>query len=316
MHPPLLRRLPALLRPLQASIPSRRNLTTTTTLQTESQQQPPPPDPPTEPSEPHLKPPTTESPLFYPPSTSPHTSLPSFLSHASRVGLDPSSTVYVGTHFEYTAITSLSRLRFSLQRVGGRSDFGIDLLGTWSLPARDPLRVLVQCKVARTKVMAGPRFIRELEGAFAGAPAGWRGKGVIGVLVTEQVATKGIRDAIGRSKWPMVFVTCSRAGIVTQFLWNRAAAEEGLLDLAVGVRYNFVEGEEVKEVVLTWKGKSIPPAKEEKEKGQKTRSKGIPSAAEEEGKGVKVEEVAPLAEEEGKKERKPRGRPKKIKSDD
>ncbi|KAK0735902.1 hypothetical protein B0T21DRAFT_272202, partial [Apiosordaria backusii] len=168
--------------------------------------------------------------------TNNHNSLSTFLSHASRTNLDPSSTVYIGTHYEYTAILSLSRLCFTLYRVGGKSDYGIDLLGFWSpVPgATTPLKVLVQCKVTKT---VKPNFIRELEGAFIGAPPGWRSKGVIGALVAEKTATKGVRDAIGRSKWPMVYVVCSREGVVSQMLWNQKAVEEGGLEgLGVGSR--------------------------------------------------------------------------------
>jgi len=131
--------------------------------------------------------------LVYPPSPSAHHSdLRSFELYLSQNNLDVSKTVHVGTHYEYTTISSLSRLGFSLHRVGGRSDCGIDLLGIWSLPPLSdfpPIRVIVQCKVRQKP---GPQHIRELEGAFIGAPAGWRGKGVVGLLMTDRVATKGI----------------------------------------------------------------------------------------------------------------------------
>lgn len=209
----------------------------------------------------------TPPPLIYPPSPSPHHSdLPSFLAYASRVDLDPTSNVYVGTHFEYTVLTSLARYGFSLRRVGGVSDCGIDLLGTWSLPlppsASSPsdlpqaptLRILVQCKAVQRP---GPHLIRELEGAFVGAPAGWRGRagGVLGLLVTERAATKGIRDALGRSGWPMGFVACSREGKVEQMLWNRRAEEEGWEGLGVGTRFN---GDGGREVGLVWRGRNLP----------------------------------------------------------
>ncbi|KAL2153133.1 hypothetical protein VTH82DRAFT_4288 [Thermothelomyces myriococcoides] len=157
-------------------------------------------------------------PLVYPPAPSTHhTDLPSFLAYAARTNLDPSSPVYVGTHFEYTVAGALARFGLSLRRVGGASDCGIDLLGTWSLPPfsaeyqqqqhrhyHRQLRVLVQCKAVQRP---GPNLVRELEGAFVGAPAGWRATadrhGVLGLLVTERPATKGIREALTRSRWPM-----------------------------------------------------------------------------------------------------------------
>ncbi|GAB1318826.1 hypothetical protein MFIFM68171_09036 [Madurella fahalii] len=208
--------------------------------------------------------------LIYPSFPSQHhTDLSSFLSYAARTNLDRTSTFYVGTHFEYTACAALARLGFSLRRVGGTADCGIDLLGTWDLPPRrappapalpapPPLRVLAQCKAVQRP---GPHLVRELEGAFAGAPAGWRGRrgatsGVMGVLVTEKSATRGIREALGRSRWPMVFVACSRAGKVGQVLWNRGAEMEGLEGLGIGKRYTG----EGSEVVLSWEGEYLPLA--------------------------------------------------------
>ncbi|KAK4145867.1 uncharacterized protein C8A04DRAFT_10300 [Dichotomopilus funicola] len=208
-----------------------------------------------------------QQPLIYPSAPSPHhTSLTTFLAYATRTGLDQSSTVYVGTHFEYTTAAALSPYGFSLRRVGGSSDGGIDLLGVWTLPRpaatrsrtailTTPLRVLAQCKAIQ---QPGPHLIRELEGAFASAPAGWRGTngGVIGALVAERLATKGIREALARSRWPMVFVACSRAGYVEQLMWNRRAEDEGLEGYGVGMKYN--ASGDARELVLTWKGRNLP----------------------------------------------------------
>jgi len=70
------------------------------------------------------------------------------------------------------------------------SDYGIDLLGTWSVPsALQPLKVLIQCKAFARKIE--PSQARELEGAFVGAPIGWREAGVLGLLVSQKSATKG-----------------------------------------------------------------------------------------------------------------------------
>ena len=182
--------------------------------------------------------------------TSNHHDLPSFLDYASRVGVDPQSSVYVGTVYEYTVQSSLAHLGISLKRVGGRSDFGIDLLGTWSIPsAASPLKVLVQCRARGTK--SKPSEIRELEGAFVGAPSGWRGTGVLGFLVSQQEATKGVREAIGRSRWPMGYVMCTGQGKILQMLWNRKADDEGLLGIGVTVKY--VGGDRNdKEIALVW----------------------------------------------------------------
>lgn len=194
--------------------------------------------------------------LSYPePSQSNHHDLTSFLNYASRVGLDPKSTTYVGTHYEYTCLASLARLGLSLKRIGGASDFGIDLLGTWDLAAVPlHLKVLVQCKaLARA---ADPKLVRELEGAFAGAPVGWRETRVLGLLVTQREATKGVRDAVGRSRWPMGFVMCSREGKILQMLWNRRAEEEGLLGVGVNLMYSGGSRED-REILLTWKGEPL-----------------------------------------------------------
>ncbi|KAH6631682.1 hypothetical protein F5144DRAFT_228589 [Chaetomium tenue] len=237
----------------QHASPPLNNTTTTTSTTLPPLQNPPPP-------------------LTYPSAPSPHhDSLPTFLAYAARTGLDPHSTVYVGTHFEYTVLDTLSRYGLALRRVGGAYDGGIDLLGVWALPipVSSPgpgpisLRVLGQCKAVQK---SGPRLVRELEGAFVNAPAGWRGSGVVGLLVTQTHATKGTREALARSRWPMGFVACSREGVVEQFLWNRRAEEEGLEGLGVGTRYGGGGGGE-KELVLTWKGRNLPYVRAEEASG-------------------------------------------------
>jgi hypothetical protein len=194
--------------------------------------------------------------LVYPDSQSQnHHDLPSFLEYATRIEMDPKSTTYVGTHYEYTVQNALERLGMSLKRIGGKSDYGIDLLGTWLAPsASEPLKVLVQCKAFARKVE--PSQARELEGAFVGAPIGWRGTGVLGLLVSQKSATKGVRDALGRSRWPMGYVLCGPDGKILQMLWNRRAEQEGLEGIDVGLKYAGGDRNE-KEVVLMWKGEPI-----------------------------------------------------------
>ncbi|KAG6014334.1 hypothetical protein E4U43_006640 [Claviceps pusilla] len=194
--------------------------------------------------------------LSHPDPPSPqHSDLASFVCYAKRTGLDETSTVYIGTHYEYTVARSLSRYGFDLGRIGGSFDKGTDLVGTWTLPAplSSPLsmRVLVQCKAGSQRL--APRHVRELEGAFVGAPVGWRGTGVLGLLVSEYSATKGVRDSLGRSQWPMVCMCCSRDGIVSQMLWNQRARELGLEAYGVSVRHGGPGG-----LVLMHNGKTIP----------------------------------------------------------
>ncbi|KAF2837177.1 hypothetical protein M501DRAFT_995709 [Patellaria atrata CBS 101060] len=192
-----------------------------------------------------------------------HNDLPSFLAYAKRIGLSDTKTVYRGTHYEYTVATSLKRLGFALSRTGRRADLGIDLLGQWSLQELPvPMRVLLQCK-AQKKAVA-PENIRELEGAFIGAPHRYRGDGVMGLLAAPKEATKGVRDALGRSRYPLGFLKISIDGTIEQFLWNQSAASAGLEGLGVTTRYvqenstDAAEAEEMqKEVVLVWNGQIL-----------------------------------------------------------
>lgn len=188
-----------------------------------------------------------------------HHDLPSFLGYASTTGLSPKSTLYVGTHYEYLCAATLIRLSFSLTRIGGPSDAGIDLFGTWKLPTIPyPLRVLVQCKALTAKV--SPKAVRELEGVAAGAPEGWRGSGTIGVLCAKRPATRGVRKAVRRSGMPVVWIMIEdvghRGGRVRQLLWNQRVSELGTQGMAVGLEH--MAGEKAgmeSEAVLLWKGK-------------------------------------------------------------
>lgn len=205
------------------------------------------------------------------PGSENHHDLPSFLAYAERVNLASHRTVYVGTHYEYTVAATLKRLGFHLTRTGRASDFGIDLLGAWALPIpttkgalpRPPplsLRVLIQCK-ASNKIL-NPKNIRELEGAFTGAPARWREEDFLGLLATTKKATKGVMDALGRSRWPMGFLKIDPDGRVEQFLWNASARARGLEGLGVTVRYSLTEkdadGDLKSDIALTWQGKPLP----------------------------------------------------------
>ncbi|KAK1720724.1 hypothetical protein BDP67DRAFT_500687 [Colletotrichum lupini] len=201
--------------------------------------------------------------LLYPdaPSTN-HHDMTSFLAYANRTGLDVASTVYVGTRYEYTVSSALAQYGIHAIRVGGASDQGIDLLGTWSLPSRaENLKVIIQCKGGAQRV--GPSIVRELEGSFIGAPVGWRGEGVIAFLVSEKPASKGVRESLGRSRWPMGFISCSREGSVQQMLWNQRADEEGLRGIGVTMRHT-ENGEGESQIVLTHNGKRIPQASKAK----------------------------------------------------
>ncbi|KAJ5136352.1 hypothetical protein N7448_004906 [Penicillium atrosanguineum] len=197
-----------------------------------------------------------------PTSTQNHTDLTTFLSYAKHISLPETSTVYVGTHYEYTVLQSLRRYALSLERIGGRDDAGIDLVGTWHLPERErerAVRVLVQCKALKSKL--GPNLVRELEGTFRQAPVGWRTDLTAGVLVSPREATKGVRDALARSSYPLIWMMMERDGTLRQALWNARAEELGLGPLRVETRYGIVDSESgavTKEVALTWNGDDVP----------------------------------------------------------
>ncbi|KAK2754473.1 hypothetical protein CKAH01_17416 [Colletotrichum kahawae] len=187
--------------------------------------------------------------------TAKHHDLASFLDYADRTGLDTASTIYVGTHYEYSVSSTLSQYGIQAMRVGGVSDYGVDLLGHWKLPSRkNSLKLIFQCKGGAQKVT--PAVTRELEGAFIGAPVGWRGEGVIAFLVSTKTASKGVREGLGRSRWPMGFISCSEDGIIRQMLWNQRAEEEGLRGVNVTMRHP-KDGAGESQVVLTYKGKRV-----------------------------------------------------------
>ncbi|KAI1816917.1 hypothetical protein GGS20DRAFT_133050 [Poronia punctata] len=205
----------------------------------------------------------TSGALHYPeaPSKDQHHDVASYVAYAQRTGLDPESNVFIGTYYEYAVAAALHRLGFHLRRIGGQSDKGIDLLGTWNVPSTPedlPLRVLLQCKAyaAAKSSRVGPQMIRELEGAYLGAPSGWRGSGVVGLLVAQRHATKGVREALSRSRWPLAYVCCSKDGNLEQMLWNSRAEDEGLEGMGVtaSLSKNDRHGDSQR-LVLTWKGR-------------------------------------------------------------
>ena len=186
---------------------------------------------PTHTIEPEYK--ATQQPLstLLPPSpSSNHSSQHTFLAHSRRTGLNPASTTYTGTRYEYLTLSSLQRLGIELTRKGGTGDKGVDLVGFWHLPqwqhsvrtdsdtdqngpekANERLRVVVQCKRISTTTKGskavGPSVVRELEGAFRGAPSGWRSReSTVGILVSTKAATKGVIESMRRSESALAWV--------------------------------------------------------------------------------------------------------------
>lgn len=192
-----------------------------------------------------------------------HHDLPSFYAYAKQTSLPERTTTYVGTKYEYTVKYTLRRFAFDLERIGGRDDAGIDLVGTWHVPGRDlaPFRVIVQCKALKTKL--GPNLVRELEGAFRHSPVGWRTNDKVAVLVSPREATKGVRDMLTRSSYPLFWMMMEGDGALKQVLWNSKVEELGLAPLGVETRYsqdaNSISGDRPRpDVLLTWDGDDIP----------------------------------------------------------
>ncbi|KAL3474931.1 hypothetical protein BJX99DRAFT_259853 [Aspergillus californicus] len=210
--------------------------------------------------------------LFQLPSAPPqpslsHSDLPSFLAYATRTNLPESTTFFQGTSYEYAVQSHLRSCAFALDRVGGRADLGIDLTGTWHVgpnPVTDPpVRVFVQCKALKTKL--GPNYVRELEGVTAASRR--RGGGLArcaGILVSPREATKGVREALGRSGMPLIWIMVERDGKVGQVLWNGRMEEGlGLFGLGVEISYPLALGEVDEEkrgkpdFRLTWEGEQV-----------------------------------------------------------
>lgn len=210
-----------------------------------------------------------------PAALSKHRDLPTVLHHPQSAALSPTSTVHVGTSYEYLCAHTLPRLGFAnLTRTGGRSDRGIDLLGHWKPPSLSStsggLPVIVQCKATARK--PGPEMIRELEGAIAGAPREWRDDDTIGVLSAKREFTDGVRQAVKRSSRGIVWVMIEdvneeREGLagkgirgrVKQILWNERVGT--IIGERVGAGLRYVMGKRgiEKEVCLTLDGRVWEP---------------------------------------------------------
>jgi hypothetical protein len=89
----------------------------------------------------------------------------------------------------------------------------------------------------------------------------------MGVVVTTQEATKGVRDAMGRSRLGVCYLMVEMRqgedekwkGIVRQCLWNMRAGEIGLAGVEAGLRYlpTSEDGTVENELALNYKGKRL-----------------------------------------------------------
>jgi len=194
-------------------------------------------------------------------SSNDHHDLQSFLTFAAQKKLSPDTAVYKGTHFEYTVMESLKQFGFHLHRTGKSNDKGIDLLGHWRLPGKPyEIKVLVQCKLSRGM----PATIRELEGAYSGAPSEWQGDNVLALLATSKTLTKGVLEGVQRSQSSLGALHIEPDGLTRQFIWNSVAGERGLTGVGVTAKYEEAQSraaqapegvkQTIKTVALTWKG--------------------------------------------------------------
>lgn len=88
---------------------------------------------------------------------------------------------------------------------------------------------------------------------------GWRGEGIVGMLVSTRGATKGVRDTLANSRYPLVWVLAELDGRVRQILWNQRAAEIGLEGLEVLVKHGGESDPTGKSIALAWDGKELEP---------------------------------------------------------
>ena len=119
---------------------------------------------------------------------------------------------------------------------------------------------------------------------------------MLGLLVANREATKGMREALGRSGLPLGFVmVTSGEGRVVQFVWNQEAARQGLEGVGVTNRYlgdtgsGRGNGEGVeREIALTWNGWAFKRMEEggeaEEEGGKKSEVEAVEAAARERAK--------------------------------
>jgi hypothetical protein len=113
-----------------------------------------------------------------------------------------------GTQFEQLALNLLSKQKFQLRRVGGRSDGGIDLRGTIDL--HQEWNVFVQCKCESTK--PGPKYIRELEGVIG------MEVNAFGILATLQPWTLETRQRFLHSTHSMMGLVIAQERIQSMWL--------------------------------------------------------------------------------------------------
>lgn len=141
---------------------------------------------------------------------------------ARRTGKD--SATYYGTQYEYTVLKTLQRLGFALDRVGGRGDGGIDLLGRLYFPQKGcgsndmgHVNAFVQCK-AHNKTF-GPHHVREMEGVMM-----HQDRQAIGILSSLRPLKGSALERLGSSILPLCYAFIDIEGNLRQWRWNNAAS--------------------------------------------------------------------------------------------
>ena len=94
--------------------------------------------------------------------------------------------------------------------------------------------------------------------------------GSMALLTTPLQATKGIRNAMERSRWPLAYAMLNEVGGIEQFFWNTRSAAMGLEGLKVETVHKprssgpkLVDTDTLaltKELVLTWQGQIWSPS--------------------------------------------------------
>ncbi|KAK9462249.1 uncharacterized protein V1516DRAFT_674131 [Lipomyces oligophaga] len=171
----------------------------------------------------------TKSRAKIPSDISTHDSLETFLNYSDAIGLAKSSTVYIGTLYEYVVQEALSlNASMALVRCGGKDDKGIDLRGTISLSdyehsdANPAIPVIVQCKFETTR-KPGVRYIRELSGTLDHFRLD-----TLAILVAPLPLSSSALDTMCAASRPIAYCCVPGAharGTLHQMIWNRAAGK-------------------------------------------------------------------------------------------
>lgn len=157
------------------------------------------------------------------------------------------STVHRGAAFEKRALRLLqANLSMSLNRVGGKSDGGIDLRGWWWLPFtqnafndpthRQRVRVFAQCKAEKKKI--GPKHIREMEGVLhrhSDDP-----NPMVALFISESLFTKEALLRMQSSSIPffLLHLPSMHKDGIGSMVWNHAlSSTNGLLQGKVEARW-------------------------------------------------------------------------------